>query len=387
MSVSTTAGSVPEGGTNTYEVALDSAPTAEVVVSLTVPAGELSAAPATLAFSAANWAVAQTVTLSATADQDAAADAAVTITHAVAGGDYGDVAGRGLGGDDRRAGHADAVRRRAPRPWPRNGGTARFAFTLDRRSGAAVTASYTTVDGTATAPDDYEVRRGTGAVPGRRDRADHHRAGGRRRRGRGRSGETFALLLSDPEGLDFAAAAATVTVTRTIVDNDEPTLEVAFRQAVYAVAGRAEADGDRGGQHGPRAARGGAPRARAGVRRGRRRLFRGAGVADLRGRATRRAHSPCRRRTTPWTDDGETVALSFGRLPSGVSAGDASTASGPLGRQRRPRGVALSPTELLVTEGSSKSYRGDAGQPADGRGSRSRSTSRPMPASTSHRRW
>ncbi len=81
------------GTTVTYTVELDSQPTTDVVIDLTVP-GDLSASPTTLTFTAANWAAPQTVTVGAI--DDLVTETPVhtrTITHAITTGDvfYGAV--------------------------------------------------------------------------------------------------------------------------------------------------------------------------------------------------------------------------------------------------------------------------------------------------------
>ena len=81
---------VPEGGTETYTLVLESKPTATVTVTarrtgdsdITVTEG------ASLTFTADDWFRPQTVTLSAAADSDNT-DGTATITHTAAGGDYG----------------------------------------------------------------------------------------------------------------------------------------------------------------------------------------------------------------------------------------------------------------------------------------------------------
>ncbi|WP_419167519.1 Calx-beta domain-containing protein [Candidatus Palauibacter sp.] len=80
---------VPEGATATYTLVLESEPTATVTVTasrtgdedITVTGG------ATLTFTANDWYVPQTVTLSAAVDADSL-DGTATITHAASGGDY-----------------------------------------------------------------------------------------------------------------------------------------------------------------------------------------------------------------------------------------------------------------------------------------------------------
>ncbi len=81
---------VDEGGSGTYTVALTSEPTAEVTVAIGGAAGDITVAPVSLGFTAANWDTAQTVTVSAAEDADAVADTA-TLTHEVSGGDYDSV--------------------------------------------------------------------------------------------------------------------------------------------------------------------------------------------------------------------------------------------------------------------------------------------------------
>ena len=84
---------VSEGGTETYTVALLSSPVGTVTVAVTVRgdlAGntDVTVQPSSLVFTAGDWSVAQTVTVSAAADADAAFDLA-ELTHAVSGADYG----------------------------------------------------------------------------------------------------------------------------------------------------------------------------------------------------------------------------------------------------------------------------------------------------------
>jgi uncharacterized delta-60 repeat protein len=78
---------VTEGGaTDTYTVALTSQPTANVTITLT-PGSQLSATPLSLIFTAANWNVAQTVTVGAVNDSVAEGNHTGTITHAAASAD------------------------------------------------------------------------------------------------------------------------------------------------------------------------------------------------------------------------------------------------------------------------------------------------------------
>ena len=89
VTVSKTEFTFREGREETYEVVLDTQPTGPVTVRVTVSGSpEVTAQPSRLWFTADDWFTAQTVTVRAAHDDDAAADEA-TVTHAVAGADYG----------------------------------------------------------------------------------------------------------------------------------------------------------------------------------------------------------------------------------------------------------------------------------------------------------
>ena len=94
MTVTPTSLTIDEGGTGTYTVELNTQPTAAVTVTINDPTDntDVTASPARLTFSTSNWSTAQTVTVSAAEDGDASQDTA-TVTHTVAGGDYGSVTG------------------------------------------------------------------------------------------------------------------------------------------------------------------------------------------------------------------------------------------------------------------------------------------------------
>ena len=80
---------VPEGGDETYTAVLTSQPTGEVTVTPSLGSGDTDVTvSAALIFDATTWDQAQTVTVSAAQDADAASDTA-TIRHAVSGADYG----------------------------------------------------------------------------------------------------------------------------------------------------------------------------------------------------------------------------------------------------------------------------------------------------------
>ena len=90
VSVNPSTLTVPEGGDNSYTVVLDTQPSADVTVTISGHSGsDLNLSAETLTFTPDNWNVAQTVTVSAAQDEDAAADPTVTLSHAVNGtGEY-----------------------------------------------------------------------------------------------------------------------------------------------------------------------------------------------------------------------------------------------------------------------------------------------------------
>ena len=90
VSVTATSLAVPEAGSGTYTVALTSQPTGTVTVTPSVSGNSEVTVSGALTFTTVNWGTAQPVTVSAAADTDAVNDTA-TVTHAVAGGDYGTV--------------------------------------------------------------------------------------------------------------------------------------------------------------------------------------------------------------------------------------------------------------------------------------------------------
>ncbi len=78
-----------EGGSASYTVVLQSAPTGQVTVTPSVSGSEdVTVSPAALTFTSTTWLAAQTVTVEAAEDEDAEGDRA-TISHVVSGGDYG----------------------------------------------------------------------------------------------------------------------------------------------------------------------------------------------------------------------------------------------------------------------------------------------------------
>ena len=87
---------VTEGATNTYTVKLSVIPTADVTVSVTA-GGDVTVDPSALTFSTATWNTAQTVTVTAGQDDDAA-DGAGSVAHAVLTGSAPEYVGATLDG-------------------------------------------------------------------------------------------------------------------------------------------------------------------------------------------------------------------------------------------------------------------------------------------------
>ena len=85
VTITPTAVTVTEGGTVTYTVVLGSQPLGDVTVTVNDPADntDVTADPASLTFTTTDWSVAQTVTVSAAQDADDA-DETATVTHTVA---------------------------------------------------------------------------------------------------------------------------------------------------------------------------------------------------------------------------------------------------------------------------------------------------------------
>ncbi len=110
-----------------------------------------------------------------------------------------------------------------------------FTVTLDVASGLAATVDYATADGTATAPDDYAATSGTLtftaeqtertiAVPIVDDAVDEEEE------------EDLTLTLSAPTSAMFGGGAATLAATGTILDDDDPAVEVSFGADAYTAA-------------------------------------------------------------------------------------------------------------------------------------------------------
>ena len=81
---------ITEGNSAPYSVVLNTGPSAEVTVALSLSATgtDVTVSPTSLTFTASNWDQEQTVEVSTVEDEDTEEDPSVTISHAVTGGDY-----------------------------------------------------------------------------------------------------------------------------------------------------------------------------------------------------------------------------------------------------------------------------------------------------------
>ena len=146
LTLSATTLSVPEQGSATYTVRLATLPVGGPVTVAVTGAGDgitvdtdgaTGGDQDTLTFTATNWATAQTVTVAAADDQDAASER-VTLTHTATGADYGGVSAdlEATAADDDAPQVALAL---SSSSIGESGGTSTVTATLDRQSSVAVT--------------------------------------------------------------------------------------------------------------------------------------------------------------------------------------------------------------------------------------------------------
>ena len=230
VTISTNDLTVTEGNSADYTVKLDTEPTGDVIIAVNVPSGsEVSVDDATLRFTTSNYNNPQTVTVTAEADEDAVADAPVTLSHTVSGNDYQGVSAANV--------RVTIIEANTPTLTiadvraAENVGNMAFEVTLSVASSNAVTVDYATANGTAMAGDDYRARNGTLtfspggtrtrtiSVPIINDTIDEDEE------------ETFTVSLSNASNAMIGDASA----TGTIVDNDVPQVEVSFARDTYTV--------------------------------------------------------------------------------------------------------------------------------------------------------
>ena len=170
VTVSETALEIDEGGSGTYTVVLDSEPTDNVTVTIAGHADtDITLTGDTLnnnalTFTSDDWDTAQTVTLTAAADDDAASDAAVTLTHTVTG--TGEYAGVTAGSVSITIVEKDAsVLSVANAGAAEDGGNVVFTVSISAAAGGEVTVDFATSDVTATQGQDYTSTTGTLTFP------------------------------------------------------------------------------------------------------------------------------------------------------------------------------------------------------------------------------
>ena len=353
VTVSAESLSIPEGESRGYTVVLDSKPEGDVIVTPEVPpaAEDLSVSPAKLTFTPQNWNTAQTLTVAAAEDDDAVRDAPALLAHSARGGGYDAVSIAAV--------EATIVEKDTPlldvlaaASVAEDAGTIDIVLNLDRETASAIVA-YETADGTAKTPDDYGAAGGvavfhtgvtsiTVTVPIVDDDMDEAES------------ESFYLVLSAPEDLSFAGGATSLTVERTILDDDLPAVHAFFSQSVYTAAEGAsvqvtvsvDADPERRIviplTHAP--ATGASSADYGGVP---------ANVVLTSGVST--ASFDLTVADDAMDDDGESVALGFGTLPERVAHGPTDAATVHL-VDDDTRGVTVTPTNLLITEGETGAY-------------------------------
>ena len=357
VTVSESALSIDEGGSGSYTVKLDTEPTDDVTVAVAGHADTditLSGATLTndtLTFTSENWDTAQTVTVSAAQDDDAASDAAVTLTHTVRG--TGEYAGVTAGSVTVTIVEKDtAVLSVNNAEAAEDGGNVVFTVSISAASGSEVTVDYATSDGTATAGQDYTGTTGTLtfaansvasqtiSVPVTDDAVDEEEE------------ETFTLTLSNAQGASLSGGGETLTATGIITDDDDPAVTASFGQSAYSVAEGStvevtvtlSADPEREVtvqlSHDPQG---------------------GAGSADYSGvpenlvfqKGDTEKSFSFTAAADDIDDDGESVALGFGTMPDGVTAGATATATIT---DDDAAGVTVSETALSIDEGATGSY-------------------------------
>ncbi len=215
---------VTEGGaTDTYELVLDAAPTADVVVELTT-SRQLSTSVNAVTFTPNNWNVAQTVTVTATDDSNVEGNHSSSVTHSFSSADsrYNGLGLQNLSvqitdNDSQQPAPVTPVVSVAGVTVNEGSGVANFVISLDRASQNTVIVEYATENGSAIAPGDYTSKEGVVTfAPGSQsvtipiEIADDNLV---------ESAESFTLSLFNGVGADLGVGTATALIN----DNDSAT--------------------------------------------------------------------------------------------------------------------------------------------------------------------
>ena len=315
--VSPTSLTITEGGNSTYTVELNTQPSGEVTVAISSNNTDVTASPSPLTFTTTTWNTAQTVTVTAGQDADAANDTAA-LTHDPSGADYASVSNAILAvtvtDDDTRG-----VTFTPPSLTVDEGGTNTYTVVLDTEPTAAVTVTVNdpTDNADVTAgpasltfsTSNWDTAQTVTVSAAEDDDALHDTA-------------TVTHTLAGGDYASFAAPSVAVTVA----DNEAPGVAVSFGAATYTAAEgsgvtvtvQLSADPGRRVTIPITAANHG-----------------GASNGDYSGVPANVTFGATeRRKTFTFTatqdtvdDDGESVQLGFGTLPTDVSAGTPSTST------------------------------------------------------------
>lgn len=209
------------GGTDTFTIALSSAPTANVVITINNTA-DVVGSPTTLTFTSANWNTPQMVTVSAVDDSLVEGPETSNLTFSVSSADtrYNNFSTAPLAvavTDNDGPPAAPPVISIGSATAAENAGAITFTVRLDKAASQSVTVNYTTADGTAKVGSDYISKSGTVTfAAGQTEQAitislvDDALP---------ESTETFSVNLASPTN----ATLGTSTGTGTITDNDSTT--------------------------------------------------------------------------------------------------------------------------------------------------------------------
>ena len=350
VSIDPTELTVTEGdATGAYTVVLDTQPTADVTITITGHAGtDVTLSKDSLTFTADNWETPQTVTVSAAQDDDAAADAAVTLSHTVNGtGEYAPVTAASVTvtivDEDTSTLSVSAARA------AEDAGYVVFEVDISAANDQEVTVNYATSDDTATEGQDYTETSGalifpansvasqTISVPVLDDTMDEEEE------------ETFILTLSQGLVAVLAGGGETLAATGTITDNDDPQVTVSFGHSSYTVTeGSAvevtvtlSADPEREVTIPINETENGASSDDYSVAPG--------SLSFASGETSKSFTFTAN--DDRIDDDGESVDLAFGTLPDGVSTSGVTPSATVTITDDDMAGVSIDPTELTVTEG------------------------------------
>ena len=148
VTVTSTTLTVPEGGNATYAVVLDTEPSEEVTISVSLTAGsdaDITVDKISLTFTRDNWDAAQEVTVSAAEDDDAT-NGAATIEHTASGGGYDNVSVSSVAATELDNDTAGVTVMPTTLDVP-EGGSATYTVVLDTEPSASVTISLSFASG------------------------------------------------------------------------------------------------------------------------------------------------------------------------------------------------------------------------------------------------